>query len=125
MMQHFAEVQKLVKHGKKSDSSAKHLAMQFNDTNPSPANQLGGITHIIFLQGNPISAVKNFATKTVPCVLKKELPFSNIPDPTNNFLSIPTMKSSVLADTDHASIGVQSRPPPALISQSMTKETDS
>jgi len=46
----------------------------------------------------------------------------NNPDPTHNFLSTPTTKSTVPADTDHIPIGMQSRPPPALMSQSMTKE---
>jgi len=33
MQQHFNEVQKLVKIGKKSNSQAKHFATQFHDTN--------------------------------------------------------------------------------------------
>jgi len=63
MQQHFNEVQKLVKLGEKSDSCAKLFATQFHDTNPSTANQQGGITCSIIWQGNPISAVKTFATK--------------------------------------------------------------
>jgi len=55
-------------------------------------------------------------------VPKRALQFSNNPDPTNNFLSTPTTKSAVSVDTDHVSTGMQSRPPPALMSQSMTKE---
>jgi len=45
MQQHFNEVQKPVKLGKKSDSCAKHFATQFHDTNhPQPTNQRGGTT---------------------------------------------------------------------------------
>jgi len=51
-----------------------------------------------------------------------DLKCSNNPDPSHNFLSTPTTKSAVPVDTDHVSMGVQSRPPPALTSQSMTKE---
>jgi len=47
---------------------------------------------------------------------------SNNPDPTHNFLSTPTMKSAVHADTGDVCTGMQSRRPPALTSQSMTKE---
>jgi len=61
------EVQKLVKLSEKLDSYAKHFATQFHDTNPSPVNQHEGITCSIIWQGNPISAVKPFATKN--CVM--------------------------------------------------------
>jgi len=56
----------------KSDSYTKHFATQFHDSNPSIADQCEGITCSIIWQGNSISVVKTFATKTVPCVLKKE-----------------------------------------------------
>jgi len=51
-----------------------------------------------------------------------ELQFLSNPDPTLNFLSTLTTKSTVSVDTDHDSTGVQSRSPPALMRQSMTKE---
>jgi len=63
--------------------------------------------------------------KTAPCVPKKDLKFTNNRDPTRNFSSTPTTKSAVPAvhvDIDHVSTGMQSRPPPALMSQLMTKE---
>jgi len=63
MIQQFNKVQKLEQLGKKSDSCAKNFATQFHDRNPSPANQHEGITCNIIWQGNPISAVKTFATK--------------------------------------------------------------
>jgi len=39
-------------------------------------------------------------------VPKKDLKFLNNPDPTHNFLSTPTTKSTVPVDTDHVSIGM-------------------
>jgi len=48
---------------------------------------------------------------------------SNNPDPTHNFLSTTMMKSTVHADTGDVCTGMQSRSPPALTSQSMTKES--
>jgi len=60
--------------------------------------------------------------KTVRCVLKRELQLSNNSDSTNNSLSTLTTNSTLPLDTDHISTGVQSRPPSALMSQSMTKE---
>jgi len=73
MQQHFNEVQKLVKLGEKSDSCAKHFATQFYDTNLSPTNQCGGTTCSIIWQGNPISAVKSFATKNCTLCAKERL----------------------------------------------------
>jgi len=72
-VQHFNEVQKLVKLGHKSDSHAKHFATQFHDANPSPVKQRGGTTCIIMWQGNPISAVKTFATKNHILCAKKRI----------------------------------------------------
>jgi len=60
--------------------------------------------------------------KTAPCLPKRELQFSNNPDSTHNVSSTQITKSMAPADTDHVSIGVWSRPPPTLMSQSMTKE---
>jgi len=54
---------------------------------------------------------KHLLPKTVPCVLKKELQFSNNPDPTHNFLSTPTIKSMVPTGINQVFINVQSRPP--------------
>jgi len=65
---------------------------------------------------------KHLPAKTVPCVPKKELQFSNTPNPTHIFLSTLTTKSTVRVDTDPVSISLQSRPSPSLMSQSMTKE---
>jgi len=73
MQQHFNEVQKLVKLGEKSDSYAKHFTTQFYDTNPSPTNQRGGMTCSIIWQGNPISAVKTFATKNCALCARERL----------------------------------------------------
>jgi len=86
MQQHFGEVQKLIKLGKKSDSCAKHFATQFSDASPSPKTQGEGIICSIIWQGNPISAAKTFATKKL--------------HPTHNFLLVSTqiMKSVVPAD---------------------------
>jgi len=67
-------------------------------------------------QGGPL------LPKIAPCVLKRELQFSNNPDLPPNFLLTPTTKSTVHVDTDHVSICLQSRPPPTLICQSITKE---
>jgi len=64
---------------------------------------------------------KRLLPKSVRCVLKRESQFLNNPDPTPNFLSTPTMKSAVFVHTDHVSTGMQSRPAPSLMSQSMTK----
>jgi len=61
--------------------------------------------------------------KTVPCLKKRELQFLNNQDPTHNFSSTLTTKSVVPADTDCVSTGIQSRSSPALMSQSMTKES--
>jgi len=55
--------------------------------------------------------------KTVPCVPKRELQFLNNPNPTHNILSTPTT-----ADKEHVPMGMQSRPAPTLMSQSMMKE---
>ena len=52
----------------------------------------------------------------------KEMQFLNNQDPTHNFFSTPTTKSTMPVDTDHVSIGMWSRWPPALMIQSMTKE---
>jgi len=73
MMEHFNEVQKLVKLGKKSDSCAKHCATQFNDTNLSSANQREAITCSIIWQGNPTSIVKAFATKNCALCAKERI----------------------------------------------------
>ena len=45
------------------DSCAKHFATQFPTTIPTPDAQRDGTTCSIIWQGNPISAVKTFATK--------------------------------------------------------------
>jgi len=106
MQQHFNEAEKPVKLREKSDSCAKHFATQFHDTNPSATNQHGGTTCSIIGQGDPISAAKTSLPKTAPCVSKRDLQFQNNPDPTHNFLSTPTTKSAVPADTDHVSTGL-------------------
>ena len=75
MQQHFNEVQKLVKLGKKSDSCAKHFATQFDDTNrPQPSN---GEEQPAASSGKAIQSVwsKLSLAKTAPCTLKKELQF--------------------------------------------------
>jgi len=64
---------------------------------------------------------KRLLLKTVPCVSKRELQFSNNPDLTHNFSSTPTTKATVPVDTDHVFHSMWSRRPPALMSQSMTK----
>jgi len=64
MQQHFNEVQMLVKLGEKLDSMPNTLQPNlFHDTNSSPVNQCGGMTCSVIWQGNPITAVKTFATK--------------------------------------------------------------
>jgi len=49
------------------------MATQFHDANPSPINQCGGTTRSIIWQGNPISAVKTFATKNCPLCAKERI----------------------------------------------------
>jgi len=66
MQQHFNEVQKLVKLGKKLDCCAKHFATQLCDTSPSPANQGMGTTCSIISQGNLISVVKTVGRRVHP-----------------------------------------------------------
>jgi len=124
MQQHFNEVPKLVKLGEKSDSCAKRFATQFHDANRSPFNQHEGTICSIIWQGNPISVVKTFATKNCALCAKErmQLQFLNNPESTHSFLSTLITKSTVSVDTDHVSTGV-SRPPPALTSQSMMKES--
>jgi len=73
MQQHFNEVQKLVKLGKKSDPCSKCFATQFHDANPPPVNQKGGMTCSVIWQGNPISAVKTFATKNCALCAKERI----------------------------------------------------
>jgi len=60
--------------------------------------------------------------KTEPCVPRRELQFLNNQDPTHNFLWTLTTKSRVSADTCHIFTDMQSRPSPALMSQSMRNE---
>jgi len=60
--------------------------------------------------------------KTAPCDPRRELQFSNNPDPTNSFLSPPTTKCACGHRPRFRRPRLQSRPPPALTSQSMTKE---
>jgi len=74
MQQHFNEVQKFVKLGKKLDSHAKHFATQFHDTTAhksTPVNQRGRTTCSVIWQGNPIRAVKTFATKNCALCAKE------------------------------------------------------
>jgi len=73
MIQQFNKVQKLEQLGKKSDSCAKNFATQFHNANPSLANQREGITCSIVLQGNPISAVKTFATQNYALCAKERI----------------------------------------------------
>jgi len=73
MMQPFNDVQRLVKHDENPDLHAKHFATQFHDANPSPANQHEGTTCSIIWQGNPISAVKTFATKNYALHAKERI----------------------------------------------------
>jgi len=46
MMQHFGEVQKLVKLGKKSDSHSGHFATRSTDATSFPSCQREGVTFI-------------------------------------------------------------------------------
>jgi len=71
----------------------------------------------------PIPSICCFRWFETSCVPKRELQFLNNPDPTHNFLSTLTTKSAVPVDTDNISTCVWSRPPPALMSQSMTKQS--
>ena len=60
----------------------------------------------------------------IDCELKKESQFWNNLNQTHNFSSTPTMKSFVPVDTNPESTNMQNRPPPSLINQQVTKDSD-
>jgi len=113
MQQHFNKAKKLVKLGEKLDSCTKHFQPncvthvdpQSTNVEEQPAALCDNATQSVQSKVSP--------PKTAPCVPKRELQFLDSPD--------PTTKHVVPADTDHVSMGMQSRPPPSLMSQSMTK----
>jgi len=124
MQQHFNEVQKLLWSNSARNQTHTPNILQLNSMTPIRPQPTKVEEQPAASSGKAIQSVlsKLSLPKTVPCVLKKDLTFSNNPDPTHNFLSTPTTKSTVPVDTDRVSTGVQSRPPPTLMSQSMTKE---
>ena len=123
MQGHFGEVKKLVETGEKSDSYAKHFATQFPTTIPTPDDQRNGITCSIIWQGNPISVVKTFATKKCALCAKERTAIMKQHKLNPQLLINSNNKSTVPADTTPSSICMESRPPPALMSQSMTKKS--
>jgi GIY-YIG catalytic domain len=63
MQQHFNDVKKLHTFGEKSDSYAKHFAMQLSNLpTTTPQIQRESIRCSVLWQGNPISVVKTFGT---------------------------------------------------------------
>jgi len=99
-------------------------ALQLNSVTPIHPQPTNVEEQPAASSGKAIQSVlsKPSLPKTAPCAPKKELQFSNNQDPTQNSSSTLTTKSTVPADTDHISTGLQSRPSPTLMSQSMTKE---
>ena len=74
MQKHFGEVQTLSKTGQRFDSYARHFAEVFsNFKNISPDLQRNSINCSILWQGNPISAVKTFATPICTLCAKERL----------------------------------------------------
>ena len=74
MQKHFGEVQKLSKTGQRFDSYARHFAEIFsNFKNISPDLQRNSINCSILWEGNPISAVKTFATPICTLCAKERL----------------------------------------------------
>jgi hypothetical protein len=74
MQQHFNDVKKLLQHGIKSDSYAKHFASQFSNLdNLTPEIQRNSIVCKVLWQGNPINVVKTFGTPNCALCNKERL----------------------------------------------------
>jgi len=96
-------------------------ALQFCDTNPSPANQRGGTTCSIIWQGNPISVVKPFATKNCALCAKERLAILK-QSRSNPQLLIKSNNEACGACRHRPCFRRHAKQPPALMSQSMTKD---
>jgi len=72
-------------------NSMTQIHPQSTKVEKQPAASSGNTTQSVWSKGS--------LPKTAPCVLKREFQFLNNPDPTHNFLSTLTMKSTVLVDT--------------------------
>lgn len=74
MQDHFGDTKRLHLKGEKSDTYAKHFAKQFPPTEtPTPDQQRAGIYCSIIWKGNPISAVKTFATRNCTLCARERL----------------------------------------------------
>ena len=94
-------------------TSMMQIHPQSNNTEEQSAASSGKATQLV--------CSKHLLPKIASCVPNRELQFSNNPNTTHNFSSTLTTKSAVPVDTCLISMRVQSRPPPALMSQSMMK----